>query len=210
MLAFLDESGDTGRKIHGGSSRYFLVSLALFQDKDEAIRCDQRIHLLRNELSLPGNYEFHFSNNSKKIRHSFLKAVHPYAFTILTVAINKDPNLLWGEGFNVKTSFYKYACQMVITNAMPYLDQATLIVDASGNTTFQGELRKYLRNKLDDNDRLKIKKIKSQASHHNNLLQLVDYCVGVENRRIQKKSDWEEYFRYISTKELDLQIWPKI
>lgn len=127
MLAFLDESGDTGRKTDSGSSKYFIVSLVLFLDNDEALACDQRISLLRNELELPDNYEFHFSNNSKRVREAFLEAAGRYNFTVITVVINKDRDKLHGEGFNIKSSFYKYACQMVLTNAMPYLDQATLI-----------------------------------------------------------------------------------
>lgn len=209
MLVFLDESGDTGRKIKEGSSHYFTVSLVIFLDNDEALKCDQRIGLLRNELGLTDDYEFHFANNSHRVREAFLKAVNPYNFTIVTVVIDKDPRKLYGEGFNVKTSFYKYACQMVLTNALPYLDKATLVLDKSGGTTFQGELRKYLRNKLDDHQRAKIKKIKPQHSHHNNLLQLVDYCAGVSNRKVQKKKDWRKYYKFISAKQLCWQEWPK-
>ena len=65
MLAFLDESGDTGRRTDKGSSAYFLVSVVIFLDNDEALACDQRIELLRTELNLASDYEFHFSRNSK-------------------------------------------------------------------------------------------------------------------------------------------------
>jgi hypothetical protein len=165
--------------------------------------------LLRSELGLSDDYEFHFANNSKRIRLAFLEAINPYNFSVITVAINKDPGKLFGEGFNVKTSFYKYACQMVLTNALPYLDKATLVIDKSGNTTFQGELRKYLRHKLNDHDGTTIKQFKSQQSHHNNLLQLVDYCVGISNRKVQVKKDWQEYFKYIAAKQISWQEWPK-
>lgn len=209
MLAFLDESGDTGRLITSGSSHYFVVSLVLFLDREEALRCDQRITLLRGELNLADEYEFHFANNSQRVRTAFLEAVNPYNFSVITVAVNKDPNRLYGEGFNVKSSFYKYACQMVLTHALPYLDRATLVIDKSGGTTFQGELRRYLRNKLNDHDRAKIKYFKAQASHHNNLLQLADYCVGISNRRVQNKKGWQEYFKFIAAKQIAWQEWPK-
>jgi hypothetical protein len=208
MLVFLDESGDTGRKINSGSSQYFVVSLVIFHDNDEALRCDRRIELLRNELNRP-NFEFHFAENSRAIRGRFLEAVNSYNFSILTVAVDKDPERLYGEGFNIKESFYKYACHMVLTNASPYLERAKLIIDKSGSGTFQGELRKYLRNKLDDRNGAKIHSFKAQDSRKNNLLQLVDYCVGVSARKIQNKKDWESYYKYISSKELSLQIWPK-
>ena len=105
MLAFLDESGDTGRKTDSGSSQYFIVSLAIFLDNEEALACDQRISLLRTELGVAESYEFHFSNNSKRIRQAFLEAANRYTFTVITVVVDKDPTKLFGEGFNVKSSF---------------------------------------------------------------------------------------------------------
>ncbi|HET8991621.1 MAG TPA: DUF3800 domain-containing protein [Candidatus Saccharimonadales bacterium] len=208
MLTFLDESGDTGRKTDKGSSAYFLVSLIIFLDNDEALACDQRIELLRTELNLPANYEFHFSRNSKRVKEAFLEAVNRYNFSIVTVAINKDPKKLYGEGFKVKSSFYKYACQMVLTNALPYLDHATLVIDKSGSTTFQSELKKYIKSHTNLKED-KITKVKTEESHKNNLLQLTDYCVSIGNRKLQKKSDAKSYYKFISTKELSWHEWPK-
>ena len=68
MLAFIDETGDTGLKVGQGSSPYFTIALVLFEDHDEALACDQRIGLLRRELNLDSRYEFHFHENSDKIR----------------------------------------------------------------------------------------------------------------------------------------------
>ena len=208
MLVFLDESGDTGRKTDTGSSQYFIISLVIFNDNDEALACDQRINLLRREINKAPDYEFHFAHNSEKVRLSFLEAINSYNFTYCTVAINKDPNKLFGQGFNVKTSFYKYACNMVFTNALPYLENAKVIIGKSGSSTFQGELRKYLKNRL-DNDGTKLRSFKQQESHKNNLLQLADYCAGVCGRKIQNKPDWNKYYKYISAKELNIQIWPR-
>ena len=47
MLAFVDESGDSGRKILNGSSLYFVVAVVTFEDHDDALACDHRIGLLR-------------------------------------------------------------------------------------------------------------------------------------------------------------------
>lgn len=208
MLVFLDESGDTGRKVLQGSSQYFVVSIIIFNDREEALACDQRIDLLRRELNKSADYEFHFAHNSRKVRQKFLEAISPYNFTFCTVAINKDPNKLFGEGFDVKSSFYKYACNMVFTNAAPYLEMATVIIDKSGSSTFQGELKRYLKERI-DTDGTKIKKIKQERSHTNNLLQLADYCASICSRKAQQKDDWKEYYKYFSSKELSWQEWPK-
>jgi len=50
MLVFIDESGDPGLKIEKGSSRFFTIALVIFEDKEEALACDQRIKLLKREL----------------------------------------------------------------------------------------------------------------------------------------------------------------
>ena len=210
MLVFIDESGDTGRKITQGSSRYFVVSLVIFEDNQEAELCDQRIELLKKELRRPNNFEFHFQNNSKKIRLSFLETISHFNFSYFAIVIDKDPKKLYGPEFNDKESFYKYACNLVFTNARPYLHQATVILDRSGSANFRLGLRRYLtrKEKLQANGHL-IKTFKQQDSDSNNLLQLADYVSGIINRKVQQKNDWEIYYRFISARENLVQKWPK-
>ncbi|KAF0125132.1 MAG: hypothetical protein FD189_1838 [Elusimicrobia bacterium] len=102
------------------------------------------------------------------------------------MAIDKSPEKLWGVGFQTKESFYEYACQMVFTNALP-----------------------YLKNKLNTDAEKAIRKIKQQRSSANNLLQVADYISGAINRKIQEKKDWPEYYRFINDKEMWVQVWPK-
>lgn len=210
MLVFIDESGDTGRKIGYGSSLYFVITLLLFEDKEEAVACDQRINLLRRELELPPDFEFHFAVNSERIRFAFLNAIQPYHCVFFSVVIDKDPSKLWGPGFVTKQSFYQYACHMVFANALPYLRNATVILDKSGSPDFRNRLAKYLRDRLNNRsgDPI-IKKLKQQRSSSNNLLQLADYISGVVSRKAQEKGDWKKYYRYISSKQMWVQLWPK-
>lgn len=78
MLVFVDESGDTGLKLDRGSSKFFVVTLVVFEDHDEALACDERIQLLRRELGFSPKTEFHFRTNSRRIRQAFFDAVAPY------------------------------------------------------------------------------------------------------------------------------------
>lgn len=209
MLVFIDESGDTGRKIELSSSRYFIISLALFEEHEEALNCDQRIGLLRKELKISDSFEFHFADNSHKIRLAFLSAIQPYKFLYFSVVIDKSPEKLWGPGFQTKESFYKYACQMAFSNAMPYLKNAIVVLDQSGSPDFRNRLAKYLNARVNEPGDKKIRKIKQQRSSSNNLLQVADYVSGVINRKIQGKKDWPEYYRFINDKEMWVQLWPK-
>lgn len=116
MLVFIDESGDTGRKIDKGSSKYFVIALVTFEDNEEAVACDQRIHLLRKELRLPENYEFKFSKLRKEQREAFLRAVNPYSFFYFGIVINKDPKKLYGSGSReFKRQFQSYLKKKVGT-----------------------------------------------------------------------------------------------
>jgi len=208
MLVFIDESGDPGRKIKEGSSRYFTVSLVVFEENDEATACDQRIELLKRELGWNPESEFHFKANSDRIRKAFIEAVMPYNFFYYGIVINKDPKKLYGDGFKDKMSFYKYACGLVFENAKDKLDNATIIIDRSGNSEFRNQLAKYLRTKM-NSDRKVIKKVKLQDSEVNNLLQLADYAAGAINRSIiNKKKNSIVYRDMLAKREIYVQVWP--
>ncbi|HLD21689.1 MAG TPA: DUF3800 domain-containing protein [Patescibacteria group bacterium] len=210
MLVFIDESGDSGLKMDKGSSRYFTVALVIFDDREEAIACDQRIELLKKELGWDKQSEFHFKRNSERVRKAFLQGVAPYNFFYHGVVINKDPNKLWGDGFQDKCSFYKYTCGLVFQNAKELLEDSIVVIDKSGNQDFRNQLAKYLRNKMNEKNKRVIKKVKMQRSEGNNLIQLADYVAGVINRSVQqKRKNHQDYRQIIAHRELRVQIWPK-
>lgn len=204
MLVFIDESGDAGRKIEKGSSRYFVIALVTFEDYDEAVSCDQRITLLKKEMGFPLPFEFKFSKLRREHREAFLKAVMPYSFFYFGIVINKDPKALWGEGFKVKESFYKYACRLVFENAKPYLRNAIVVIDGSGSREFKQQFQAYLKQKIGSF----IKKIKIQSSHSNNLIQLADMVAGSIHRSMKQKEDKNVYRNLIKPREMKVQIWP--
>lgn len=211
MLVFIDESGDTGRKITQGSSKYFVVSLVLFDDHKTALECDKRIEDLRRSLKKDLRFEFHFQSNSHAVRQRFLKCISPFHFTFYSIVIDKNPKKLIGKGFEVKESFYKYACNLLFSNAKHIINNATVVIDKSGSPEFQKSLKKYLNKILSDNHNSNkiIKKLKQQHSHTNNLLQLADYVSGIINRKYQNKKDWKMYYLSIKNKEQRVQLWPK-
>lgn len=209
MLVFIDESGDTGLKLDQGSSKYFGISLVAFRDAGEALACDQRIGLLKREMGLRENEEFHFKRNSEKLRKEFLRAVGPYNFFYYGIVIDKSK--LFGEGFRSKTSFYKYVCGLVFENAKGKIEDAIVVIDESSGTDFQAQLSKYLRRTVGQKNGVSvIKKVKMQRSKSNNLLQLADYvasimCKSVHNGTVQR----DEYRKLIAHREMYVQIWPK-
>ncbi|QQR78902.1 MAG: DUF3800 domain-containing protein [Candidatus Moraniibacteriota bacterium] len=209
MLVFIDESGDTGLDIARGATRYFSMVLVAFEDREEAQLCDERIALLRHELGKPPGFEFHFHENSDRIREAFFKAVLPYGFFYYGIVINKGK--LFGEGFHNKESFYKYACGLLFENAKDKLENATVIIDESGRQLFKYQLANYLKRRMNaESVTTRIKKVRMQDSHRNNLVQLADMVAGAVTRSLNEgKKDKTDYRKIVQSREVYVQIWPK-
>lgn len=209
MLVFIDESGDAGLKIESGSSEYFIVTLVIFNENDEAQITDGKIQQLKSDLRLPADFEFHFNKIKCSFRESFMKAICNCEFLYFSIVINKRK--LTGDGFKYKESFYKYACRLVFENAKAHLDNATVVIDGSGSKEFRRELGTYLRKQINDRKRESryIGKVKIQDSRKNNLLQLADMICGSVARSYTEKSDAKTYRKYISHREIYVQFWPK-
>lgn len=201
MLVFVDESGDAGLKLQEGSSEYFVVTLVVFEENEEAESCDKRIGLLKRELALDSKFEFKFNKCRRNFREKFLEAVTPYNFFYFAIVINKRK--LTGSGFRYKSPFYKYATSLVFENAKPYLS------DASGSKDFKKQLEIYLRKRIHKERTGRVAKIKIQESKKNNLLQLADMVSGSVLRSFGTKGDARLYRSLIKHREIYAQKWPK-
>ena len=208
MIVFVDEAGDTGLKLKQGSSQFFIITLVIFDEDDEALACDQRIALLRRELGVGQEFEFHFNETPRRIKDHFFKAIVPYNFFYVSTIINKKN--LYGEGFKFKNSFYKYACRLVFDNVKQYLEHAIVVFDGSGSRQFKQELATYLRKRMNDDATLRVRKVKMQDSKNNNLIQLADMVCGAVNLSLKSSEDenWE-YRRLIGHRELSARVWPQ-
>lgn len=207
MLVFVDESGDPGMKGKDGSSALFVITAVIFEDNEDADECDRAISQVRRELYSGRNVEFHFNKCCNAHRVQFLKAVAPINFFHLSFVLDK--NKLYGPGFAYKETFYKYTAKLLFENAKPYLKNATVTMDRSGNRDFRTQLEKYLKTKINVDGEL-IRKVKSEPSHSNNLIQLADMVCGSVARSFKsEKADRAVYRKIIGHRELDVQLWPK-
>lgn len=210
MLVFIDESGDTGFKMNAGSSRYFTIALVIFYDHAEAIRCDQGIEVLKQQLDWMSYHEFHFNHNSDTIRQIFLRAISSYKFFYYAVVIDKTNYQLLGYPCTNKQYFYHYTCGLVFSYVKDILVNATVIIDESGNQEFCRRLTKYLRDMFNHKNKHLIKKVKMQRSASNNLIQLADYIAGVINRSVQQPTKiGVNYRQLVRRHEVLVEILPK-
>jgi hypothetical protein len=214
VLVFIDESGDPGRRFERGSSAIFLIALVAFSDHQEAQACDDAIESLRGERGLGSGYEFHFGENSFRVKQLFLDAVKSFAFETHIFALDKRK--VTGPTFESKTALYRWAAQKALRQARPHLNDARVMMDDSGDRQFQHELTTYLKREANvklTNPGKAILSIRSQHSAQNNLLQLADYVASATARHLTMKSgkDRAAQFRitHLAAHELTFQLWPE-
>ena len=107
-----------------------------------------------------------------------------------------------------KGPLYKYVCGLVFENAKPYLADATVVIDKSGDREFRNQLAAYLRRRMKEGGPNPIRKIKMEESSTNNLLQLADYVAGVTNRCVNNRPNAAAHRRLIASREIQARVWP--
>jgi hypothetical protein len=93
----------------------------------------------------------------------------------------------------------------------PCLKNAIVVFDRCGNRDFQNEWKKYLGKRLNEEGREQlVRRIKTNNSESNNLLQLADMVCGAVARYLRKtKPDHLDYRKIIAHRELQMRIWPR-
>ncbi|HZU34008.1 MAG TPA: DUF3800 domain-containing protein [Candidatus Angelobacter sp.] len=211
MIVFIDESGDAGMKDKSGSSDLFVMVAVVFYDHEEAAKCDTCIAQLRRTLTKnqSGNKEYKFNKCDRKEREAFFKGIAQFKFNYVAIVINKSA--LYGPGFQFKSPFYKFTAKLLFDNAKQYLSEAIVVLDGCGDREFRQQLETYVKRNVNakgQNDI--IAKLKLEASHSNNLLQLADMIVGAVARSLRSdKKDAPVYRGMIYRKELLVKVWPK-
>ena len=209
MLVFVDESGDPGFKFASGSSIFFIVVAAIFPDSFSADACDRSIEELRRTLRLPLRYEFHFSHCSDRVRREFFKKVVTDQFQYHGFVLNKPR--LYGNRFNDKQGFYDFTVGLVCENAGPLLRDAIVVIDKCGDREFKQKLAKSLKARMTDGDgNCRLKKVRMESSHNNNLVQLADMLCGAVGRSFASTdANGGEWRKIVSRREERVQFWPK-
>lgn len=208
MLVFVDESGDTGLRNLDGSSRYFVITLVLFDSQEAAEEVSRKIDALRQELSLPAQYEFHFFKTKDVLRRAFLTAVRQGQFTFCALVVDKRK--LYGTEFERRDSFYKIICEAAFSQARPLLHEANVQFDESGSKAFRQSLASHLLRSINGGEAgvKRIKKVKTQESKGNNLMQLADMICGAIARSYHEEDGKEEFRRLVSAREEWVRLWP--
>lgn len=198
MLIFLDESGDTGFKFNKGSSRYFVVTLVIFQGFLEAEETSLIIKKLRRKIKVSDYFEFKFSKTKNAFREAFLSEVRRGKFQYQALVIDKEK---FSHPLIQKSqeNFYQFVIKEALRTETQAIQKATLYLDKKAAKTFAQTVNTYLRKELNQPQFRIIKKFKHRDSKSNTLLQLADMISGTIFRKFEKSDD--RFYKIIRKKE---------
>lgn len=201
MLIFMDESGDTGFKFSKTSSKFFVLTIVIFDNLDSAGKANEAIKDLRKELKLSENTEFKFSTGtSNKVKTTFLQKLSKHDFRYRTVVIDKTI-LARRDPLNPKDSLYMLVADHLFLRAQKRVKNASVFIDRIAKS-FIDDFNTYLKKRLNTNLEKIIGKVKHQNSKSNNLLQLADMVCGAIYRKYNRGDD--KFYRMIKKREEDL------
>ncbi|MCX6713503.1 MAG: DUF3800 domain-containing protein, partial [Candidatus Vogelbacteria bacterium] len=180
--------GDPGFKFEKGSSRYFVISLVIFDDDLEAEKTALEIKKLKRELGFPDDSEFKFSKSRNDVKKLFLETVSCFKFRIRCLTIDKK--LIHSHELQTnKNSFYGYAIKQVLKYSNDSIFDARIKIDGSGDRIFRKNFLAYLRKNLNSKGKIVIKNCKLVDSRGNVLIQLADMIAGAIRRACEGKKE---------------------
>lgn len=192
MLVFIDDSGDTGFKFDRGSSRYFVISLLIFDDNLEAEKMSVAIKQLRRTVGMPDHEEFKFNKSKGRLREQFLHTISPFYFRVRSLIVEKE--ILYSPELHKKESFYAYFIKQVLKYSDGGILEAKIRIDGSGDRSFKKNFVTYLRKELNSDNRVIMKQCKFVDSKSDVLIQAVDMIAGSVRRSYE---DGEKQYRSI-------------
>lgn len=203
MLIFMDESGDTGFKLKTASSRFFVLTIVIFEDLESAEKANQAIKELHEELNFSNQKEFKFSTGtSNKFKVAFLKKLSRQDFRYRSIVIDKA-KLAKINPKNPEDSLYMLVTDQLFLRAQDRIENASLFIDRTAQSKkFIQKFNTYLKRKLNTNIKKVIGEVRHKDSKRNNLLQLADMVCGAIYRKYNRKDD--KYYKLIKKREEDL------
>ena len=202
MLIFIDDSGDPGFKFNKGSTKFFVISLVIFDDELEAEKTAVAIKNLKRTLNFPDDMEFKFFRSSNDVRKEFLKTVNYFKFRIRSVAIDKS--LIRSEELRGnKNSFYAHTIKTVLKYSHKTVHDAKVKIDGSGDRIFRKSFLSYLKRELNSGDKHIIKNCKMVNSNSNVLIQMADMIAGSVRRSYDMSKKDRFVYKSIITNHIE-------
>ena len=196
MIVFLDESSDAGFKLGQGSSRFFVISLVVFEENAHAEQVAASIQTLRQRLDQRS--EFKFNKTRDTVRLQFLEAMRDQPFTVRSVIVDKK--LVDGEALRRdQEEFYRTFVRHLLQRNQGSIQGAKLRIDGSGGREFQREFSAFLRRELGP----VLADCKFRDSRTDSLIQLADMVAGATRRAFDPDKQNDAFYGLVRHKVSD-------
>jgi hypothetical protein len=200
----MDEYGDSGLKLPGGSSRWLIITASLFGSRKVADECGMQLTRLHEKL---GGREFHFTNDRQRRREEVFGLIAGFPFTYHFIACDKERLILRDWKPN---DLYEEVAGQLIDALKPGLENCTVWFDTLGGKKSDREHgQRLVRRAGHTPNGPRVKHVKRMDSAKQPLGQLADYVCGAVSRSIRAEADNADEFRkLIKSHEGQATIWP--
>jgi hypothetical protein len=206
MRIFIDEVGDNGLKFEKNSSNSFIVAMVIFRYEWQIHQYTKEIEKLKASLHFSSYFEFHFARNNKKIQQLFIDVLSAFDFTYYIFIIDKKH--CEELGLLPKHSFYEHIARLICKHTKDILIKARITIDNCGGNELKNLLSVILKQGMNDNTK-RVKKVRTENSRKEPLLQVADYIVGIEHRNYnEEKSAKIDYLPQIKNKRIKIVVRP--
>lgn len=142
ITAFADEFGNNSFDFDSQGSHFIVATVICKSENLESLKQD--IDIIRKKHNFQtGEIKSSKIAQDHNRRIRVLKDVLELDFSIYALIVDK--RLLYGQGFHIKKSFYKYINNLLYKELFRTFPSLNLIVDEHGSNDFMREFKKYIQ-----------------------------------------------------------------
>lgn len=208
QIAYIDESGNSGLDFEKeGASTHFIVT-AIIIDRKELDKIESQIEVLRKKYFQTGEIKSSNVADNDTRRISILKEFDTLNYHVFSIVIDKRE--LKSEGFNYKTSFYKFLHSLVDRELFKIYPNILVVADEHGGQDFKKGFIKYIEQRHIP-DLFKQAEFKLSNSKSELIVQLADFISGTIARCYDEKklsARKKEFLDVLKSKIIEIRLWP--
>ena len=203
QLIFIDDSGDPGFKLKGGSSQLFVIACIIFDSPISAEYTAANLKMLKEQMGWKQEREFKFHRANDEQKKLFFDTIKKHEFKIRAIVIDKskitEPSLKKSE------SFYSYVIKQVLDNYND-MKMARIYLDGSGNKSFRKKSTAEIRQAINKGSH-RMTEFRLVDSRDSVLIQLADMVAGAIHAKYDKtKRLKHDYLRTIKAQIEDIYV----
>ena len=208
QIAFIDEFGNNGLNFDAeGVSTHFIVTAVLI-DSQNLESVEKSIDAIRKRNFQTGEMKSSNLANNDARRLKLLAELSNIEYNIFSVVIDKRE--LKGEGFQYKSSFYKFLHALVDRELFSVFPNLLIVADEHGGSEFKKGFIEYIKRRHIP-DLFNQSEFRFSNSKSDLLVQLADIISGTlarcyETKKLSNKRS--QFLGILKNKIIEIRFWP--